>query len=96
MGGDCEVFFSRWFVVYGKGLYECTRRVTVFFCGNPRTVDYQFYVVEFVEVLALDLCAVAQANPAAHTERASKLLDLHERWFLSGWWIPFFSAWASF
>ena len=58
------MFFSRWFVVYGESLYEGTRRVPMFICGNPRTVDYQFNVVVFVEVLALDLCAVAQANPA--------------------------------
>jgi hypothetical protein len=90
------VFFSRGFVVNGESLYKGTRGVPMFFCCNAGAVDYQLDVVVCVKVLAFDLRTVAQANPAAHADWAPKLLNLHERCFLAGWWIPLLGGWASF
>jgi hypothetical protein len=53
-------------------------------------IYHQLNVVVFVEVLAGDLLAVADDDPAAHPERSSKLVDLHEGGWLSlSWWIPY-------
>jgi hypothetical protein len=56
---------------------------------NSCAINDESEVVVDVKLSAFDLLSVANANPAPHPVGAAELLDLHEGWLLTRWWLPF-------
>ena len=83
-------------VVNGKVVNHGTRWVHKFPGGEACAVYDKGNVVFGVELLALNLLPVTEADPPPHPDGAAKLLNLHKSGFLSGRWVPLVLRGATF